>query len=404
MKKKHLKKKNRNINLFIQHEPSILHEASKEDEASMICEESIKDEQPIVWDIPTPTSDGTNYEDEDASIPTEEECPLDLTTKDKKQQSEIQHIPLLTERRKTILDPKEDVGLILTIEQNEYDKQNPMIDDTTVVTIKSRKPFPTWLYENINAQYVEQIPDLINGLKLYVVNTTLEDYSDSTADLRYFDMKTSSKAKYAGIQKGGICQGSWECPNPHCTCKALSVNNQLNRVSWLNVRGYKNLKICDSCQCMAQRQGCGARKFVDFNPWTNIAQVYHMGTHTCTPQLETWRKKKRMAKILQTVDSQTNISGKEIAVNQVEKMLETGTMAEVHNEAGLWINYRRNKQVMNDAVPSVPKDENSFDAVAIIKRKTNEYDPYYIYRVNNGLCNNMSDYVSLQEKWSELPS
>ena len=117
---------------------------------------------------------------------------------------------------------------------------------------------------------------------------------------------------------------------------------------------------------MAQRQGCGARKFVDFNPRINIAQVYHMGTHTCTPQLETWRKKKHMAKILQTVDSQTNISGKEIAVNQVEKMLKTGTMADVHNEAGLWINYRRNKQVMNDAMPSVPKDENSFDAVAII--------------------------------------
>ena len=100
-----------------------------------------------------------------------------------------------------------------------------------------------------------------------------------------------------------------------------------------------------------------------------------------------------MAKILQTVDSQTNIYGKEIAVNQVEKMLETGTMAEVHNEAGLWIDYRRKKQVMNDAMPSVPKDENSFDAVAIIKRKTDEYDLYYIYRVNNGLCNNMSDYV-----------
>ena len=100
-----------------------------------------------------------------------------------------------------------------------------------------------------------------------------------------------------------------------------------------------------------------------------------------------------MAKILQTVDPQTNISGKKIAVNQVGKMLETGTMEDVHNEVGLWIDYRRNKQVMNDAVPSVPKDENSFDAVAIIKWKTDEYDLYYIYRVNNGLCNNTSDYV-----------
>ena len=100
-----------------------------------------------------------------------------------------------------------------------------------------------------------------------------------------------------------------------------------------------------------------------------------------------------MGKILENVDFQTDLSGKEIAVNQVEKMLKTGTMVEVHNEAGFWIDYRRNKQVMHDAVPSVPKDENSFSAVAIIKRKTDEYDPYYIHRVNYGLCNNMSDYV-----------
>ena len=343
---------------IIQHEPSILHEASKEDEASMIGEESIKDEPPMVWNIPTPTSYGTNYEDEDVSIPTEEECPLDLTMKDKKQQSETQHIPLLTERRKAVLDPK-DVGLIFTKEENEYDiqEQNPIIDDTTVLTIKSGKPFPTWLYKNINAEYVEQISDLINGFKLYVVNITLEDYNNNTADLWYFDMKTSSKIKYAGIRKGGIWQGSWECPNPHCTFKALSLNNQLNRFSWLNVRGYKNVKICDSCQSMAQKQGCGARKFVEFNPQTNIAHVYHMGTHRCTPhQLETWRKKKCMAKILQNVDSQANITGKEIAVNQVEKLLKTGTMAEIHNEAGLWIDYRRNKQVMNDDMPSIPKD------------------------------------------------
>ena len=89
-----------------------------------------------------------------------------------------------------------------------------------------------------------------------------------------------------------------------------------------------------------------------------------------------------MAKILQNVDPQTNMSGKEMAVNQVEKMLETGTMEDVHNEAGLWIDYRRNKEVMNDAVPSVPKDENLFDAVAIIKRKTDEYNLYYIYVVH----------------------
>ena len=113
----------------------------------------------------------------------------------------------------------------------------------------------------------------------------------------YFDLKTSSKRRYAGIQKGGICQDSWECPNPHCTFKAFSLNNQANRVSWLNVKGYKNLKICDSWRCVVKRQGCGARNFLDFNPQTNLAHVYHMGTHARTPYLETCREKKHMAKL-----------------------------------------------------------------------------------------------------------
>ena len=183
------------------------------------------------------------------------------------------------------MNPKEDFGVIFTKEETEDEAQyeSEILDDTTVFTIKSGKAYPTWLYENINAEFVQQVPDLINGFEIHIVNSTLEDYSDDTADLQYFDLKTSSKRRYSGIWKGGICQGSWECPNPHCTFKALSLNNQLNRVSWLNAKEYKNLKICNSCRCVAKRQGCGARKFVDFNLQTNLAHVYCMGTRTCIP-------------------------------------------------------------------------------------------------------------------------
>ena len=374
----------------------MVNEASVHDDPSMVDEASVHDDPSIQENIQTSTSYAGKYEYEDGNIPTEQEGPLDLTTKTKKQQSETtQHVPLLTERRKKILNPKEDFGVIFTKEETEDEAQyeSEIVDDTTVFTIKSGKPFPTWLYENINAEFVQQVPDLISGFKLYIINSTLEDYNDDTVGLQYFDLKTSSKRRYSGMQKGGICQGSWECPNPHCTFKALSLNNQPNKVGWLNVKGYKNLKICDSCRCVAKRQGYGTRKFVDFNLQTNMTHVYHMGTHTCTPHLETCIKKKCMAKILQNVDSQTNISGKEIAVNQVENILETGTIAEILNEDNLWIDYRQNKKVLNETIPSVPKDENSFDAIAIIKQKTNEYDLYYMFRVNNGLCNNTSDYV-----------
>ena len=40
-------------------------------------------------------------------------------------------------------------------------------------------------------------------------------------------------------------------------------------------------------------------------------------------------------------------------------------------------------------------DCNSFDAVAIVKKGTDRYDPNYIYRLNYGSMKNGSDYVFL---------
>ena len=51
------------------------------------------------------------------------------------------------------------------------------------------------------------------------------------------------------------------------------------------------------------------------------------------------------------------------------------------------------KKVINTNNPVFSIDENSFDAVAILKSETDKEDPYYIYRVNNGRMNGGSDYV-----------
>ena len=107
------------------------------------------------------------------------------------------------------MNPKEDFGVIFTKEETEDEAhyESEIIDNTTVFTIKSGKPFPTWLYENINTEFVQQVPDLINGFKLYIVNSTLEDYSDDTVDLWYFisklpvkeDILESGKVEYAKV-------------------------------------------------------------------------------------------------------------------------------------------------------------------------------------------------------------
>ena len=56
------------------------------------------------------------------------------------------------------------------------------------------------------------------------------------------------------------------------------------------------------------------------------------------------------------------------------------------------------QRVINKQQPIHSKDENSFDAVGIMKRTLDEVDEYYIYRINNGSLNGESDYVFKSSK------
>ena len=91
-------------------------------------------------------------------------------------------------------------------------------------------------------------------------------------------------------------------------------------------------------------------------------------------------------------------------------MIGQGKVKEAHAKAYYWTNPRYVPKVLTeeklDDIESedlAGDDCNSFDVVAIIKRETDEYDPNYIYRLNNGSMNNGSDYVFLSStKMAEL--
>ena len=67
-------------------------------------------------------------------------------------------------------------------------------------------------------------------------------------------------------------------------------------------------------------------------------------------------------------------------------------MEEAHEQARIMKDYSVTKQVRKED-ESYYHNQNSFDAVAIIKKKTDTYDPFYIYRINNGSMNNSLDYI-----------
>ena len=84
-------------------------------------------------------------------------------------------------------------------------------------------------------------------------------------------------------------------------------------------------------------------------------------------------------------------SAKRVAVEQIENMIGEGTIDDAQNEAENWVA----KGVLSDNnnLDVVGEDNNSFDAVAIIKKQEDMKGEFYIYRLNNGSMNDSAHYV-----------
>ena len=147
------------------------------------------------------------------------------------------------------------------------------------------RPFPTWYFNTISPKFVRKIPDNIDGTKLYKIHIHKHLWHIPTTDRRYFRMLTSSCKGFMGEWYIGTCKGSFVCNNKTCPFIRTSQFHQPNKVSWRNIRGNLNFKVCAICDHVMQHIYCGAKKLVEYDFSTQIATVYHLGTHKCWPQL-----------------------------------------------------------------------------------------------------------------------
>ena len=137
-----------------------------------------------------------------------------------------------------------------------------------------------------------------------------------------------------------------------------------------------------------------------WNKETNIATVYHLGFHKCTPRADLQRRKDiaQNMKKRKAEDSEIVVNYKEARKKGVDRVASLAQ--EAQEEAGSWTDpsfasrvLTTEKQKQDEMEHLAGDDCNSFDAVAIIKRGVDKLDPNYIYRLNNGAMNNSSDYV-----------
>ena len=145
------------------------------------------------------------------------------------------------------------------------------------------------------------------------------------------------------------------------------------------------------CDHVAQRLDCGAKKLIEYDYATWIATVYHLGTHKCTPQLP-----KRALPVQHPhiqLGHTLRGSAKEVGLRQIVSLIDAGDMDAAEKEAEVWLDRWRVKRQMESMDPHQGMDHNSFDAVGIVKQKTDKKDPFYIYRIGNRNLGGSTDFV-----------
>ena len=284
-------------------------------------------------------------------------------------------------------------------EDNECDTVDEFLDsqiesqqEALLNNIRRGKPFPLWAYAGITSEEVSHVPDNINGMKLYTIHTNPSEWYKVSQDRRYFEMVTSNRQGFYGDIRIGTCAGAWTCNNNLCAFKNTSHGKVPNKVSFRPIRGRKHIRECLICGDLATQEGCGAKKYLEFNHDTNIVKVYHLGNHKCTHlKLDKGPTREYLTK--QAQHQYSGKSAKEMGVAEVCSFIDKGDFNEASQVAGHWVDRRYAKRIVEKANPNASIDHNSFDAVGILKREADKKDPFYIYKIGNKNYGDPCDFV-----------
>ena len=141
----------------------------------------------------------------------------------------------------------------------------------------NNEQFPTQLFINIAPEWVDDLPQDIDGIKIYKMKCLQREWIQKCQDLGYFKMQSLGRKGLIGIRKVGRCIGNLYFPHYDCPFK-LSAGGKRNTSNFKNVDGHK---ICFSCGHAANREWCKAQKMTEYCRELEILTIYHIGTYKC---------------------------------------------------------------------------------------------------------------------------
>ena len=257
---------------------------------------------------------------------------------------------------------------------------------------------PEIFRDDISIREVDFMPANIDGDVSYLIrNVSRDTFNVQIADRRHFHMKLSStKDQKAGDRRRtGICRGNFCCYNPDCSF-LRQTKGEANRISFKN-HGLRLVKSCTYCGRIARREGCGARKIAEYRDDLKQAIVHHFGTHRCKLLPPTKQRKKEILRRLEEAGQKNPLmSARQFVHGQITEKMVKDDMRGARRDARLFADNTFNQRCFAEARADSDRvrDKHSFDAVATFKaNKADKEDPFYVYRVHNGMGDGGEDYV-----------
>ena len=273
------------------------------------------------------------------------------------------------------------------LETNELVIGGQSGDSLVELYLRPGTVFPTHLFDDVEPKVVNFLPPNINGNKYYHVKCDSRNFTKRTSDRRWWYMRTSSKKGLVGYRRVGTCNGSWECVNE--SCSYLSTEGKRN--NW-HFEFRNSTRCCYSCGTFASQVPCGARKLVQFSLGSEIAQVYHIGSHKCTLKPET---SDNTSYTKQWVLKYPGMSFKDLKSTVIRYLLDQGDNEGAEQAAYKITNKAYKTNVRQHGIQGLDMEVStqSIEAVAELKKGSDKVDPLHIYKLNNSAMNGEPDYV-----------
>lgn len=229
---------------------------------------------------------------------------------------------------------------------------------------------------------VDELPYDIDGKRVY--KAPYEESNRNVLDGRpWKSWVTSSRKGFHGKRNVQSCKGSFVCERD--SCPYAKEFGKKNAVQFVDVRGKT---YCRSCNSLAKFVPCPAKKISEFPRNSAIATIYHIGKHTCTA-IKRPKKQQPNDDLVELFKANPKVKPSSVANTKITSMIREGkSWSEIEEAATSMLDGIKIKNVKAKVVAEMHPNGQNFDAVSEMKKKTDERDKYFIWKINNGQFNN----------------